>query len=92
MTSVRFSIFELSAQADEYFQVSAIKDPKNFFLREIKTDLRNRLAGDTLNDLMLISHHGTDIKDFNPKPAIEIWKSKKIRRFISNWIPIDLKF
>ena len=32
--SVRFSIFELSAQADEYFQVSAIKDPKNFFLRE----------------------------------------------------------
>ena len=50
----------------------------------IKTDLRNRLATGTLNDLVFISYHGPkNIKDFDPQPAIELWKSIKPRKSIS---------
>ena len=50
----------------------------------IKTDLRNRMGSDIMNDLMLISYLGPkDIKDFDPLPAIELWKSQKKRRFLN---------
>lgn len=36
----------------------------------IKNKLRNQLSNEKLNDLMLISLHGQDIKDFNINSAL----------------------
>ena len=45
----------------------------------IKTQLRNGLYDDTLNDLMLISIlRSSNLEEFDPHPAITQWKTMAI--------------
>ena len=49
-------------------------------MNRIKSDWRNRLNQDTLDDLLRISEDGPTLDDFNPDVAIDKWFTKKVRR------------
>ena len=49
-------------------------------MRRIKTDWRNQLNDNTLNDLMCIYIHGSEIPEFDPTPAIHEWFEEGVRR------------
>ena len=51
-------------------------------VNRIKNEMRNRLEDETLDDLLMISSNGIDIKDFDFQESFQRWKSEKKRYFI----------
>ena len=49
-------------------------------MNRVKSDWRNRLNRDTLDDLLRISEDGPMLDDFNPDIAIDKWFTEKVRR------------
>ena len=49
-------------------------------LKLIKTDRRNCLSENTLDNLLRIQLDGPDLVDWDPKCAIELWGKDKVRR------------
>ena len=49
-------------------------------MNRVKTDWRNRLSRDRLDNLLRIGEEGCSIGDFNPDPYIDQWFSDKVRR------------
>lgn len=49
-------------------------------MNRVKSDWRNRLNRDTLDELLRIGEDGPSLDDFNPDPAIDMWFTDKVRR------------
>lgn len=49
-------------------------------MNRVKSDWRNRLNRDTLDELLRIGEDGPFLDDFNPDPAIDMWFTDKVRR------------
>ena len=49
-------------------------------MNRVKTDWRNRLSRERLDNLLRIGEEGCSISDFNPDPFIDQWFSDKVRR------------
>ena len=49
-------------------------------MNRVKSDWRNHLNRDTLDDLLRIGEDGPTLDDFDPNPAIDMWFSDKVRR------------
>ena len=52
-------------------------------MNRVKSDWRNRLNRDTLDDLLRIGEDGPSLDDFDPNPAIDMWFTDKVRRLKS---------
>ncbi|XP_032364193.1 zinc finger protein 862 [Etheostoma spectabile] len=48
-------------------------------MKQVKSDWRSRLKGETLSDLLKTQLCSPDIKDFDPTKAIEIWHADSLR-------------
>ena len=52
-------------------------------MNRVKTDFRNRLSRERLENCLRISEEGCDIADYNPDNAIKKWYEGKVRRISS---------
>jgi hypothetical protein len=48
-------------------------------MKLVKTDWRNSLTDEAVTDLIRITLHSSDIKEFNPDQAIHQWRKASIR-------------
>ena len=48
-------------------------------MNRLHTYLRNGLGVEKLNDLICICSNGPDLKDFDPKPALKVWRESEKR-------------
>ena len=48
-------------------------------MKQVKSDWRSSLKGETLADLLKTQLCSPDIKDFDPRKAIEIWYGDSVR-------------
>ncbi|ROL51093.1 hypothetical protein DPX16_14624 [Anabarilius grahami] len=48
-------------------------------MKQVKSDWRSRLKGETLSDLLKTQLCSPDIKDFDPTKAIDIWHADSLR-------------
>lgn len=48
-------------------------------MKQMKSDWRSRLKGETLSDLLKTQLCSPDIKDFDPTKAIDIWHADSLR-------------
>ncbi|TDH07307.1 hypothetical protein EPR50_G00104580 [Perca flavescens] len=49
-------------------------------MKQVKSDWRSRLKGETLSDLLKTQLCSPDIKDFDPTKAIDIWHADSVRK------------
>ena len=52
-------------------------------MNRVKTDFRNRLSRERLENCLRISEERCDIADYNPDNAIKKWYKRKVRRISS---------
>jgi len=59
-------------------------EPERIFsaMNRIKTDLRNPLETETLDNFLMISRNGEEINNFNYELAFDSWKKEKKRYFL----------